>query len=190
MTTYGPSTMSLAERLLAADVVACAVSAKLVRTTVDELSESRRELGTFSLTLTDVLRGQPPETVEVLVARAQDEPWPLPEEGEFLVLLQSTGQNQWVLVHNSAFPLHGSNVDFDPRAGLTQARRELQTVTLQDVAADLADQDKHSQAYAAAEKEYETSPIKSGDGPAVQEMPGDGLSEWLDLDRGPGGRPG
>lgn len=189
MTTYGPTTLTLAERLRGADLVARIVGAELVRTTVDELSESRREHGTFVLTLAERFRGDASETVEVLVARGPDEPWPIPEKGEFLALLQGDGKAPFVLVHNSAFPLRGDTVQVDPAAGLPGDNAKAERVGLKEVVGVLAEQDARVVEYEKLLVERETSQVKPVDQP-VQEMPGDGLREWLDLEHGEGGRAG
>ena len=189
MTTFGPSTMTLGERLLGADLVARVVDATLVSTTTDEQSESRREHGTFVFTVAQTLRGEPVETVEVLVARAPDDPWPVPEKGEFLALLQAGGDRRWVLVHDSAFPLRGTDVRVDPGAGLTSKGAKPQKVTLDEVIIAIAEQEKRAASYSATLEGRERTQFESGGRP-VQEVPGDGLREWLDLEHGEGGRLG
>ena len=188
MTTYGPTSLDLAERLRGADLVARVTSAELVDVVVDELSENRRELGTFRLELAEILYGEAETTCDVLVARAPDGPWPIPQEGEFLALLQHDSERRCVLVHDSAFPITDKGVRIDPSAGLGgRARTEL--VAVDDVAAEVRRLTERSAAYDAVLADRETERFK-GEADKPQELPGDGLREWLDLEHAEGGKTG
>jgi len=186
MTTYGPSTLTLAERLRAADMVARVKTAELVDVAVDDLSEGRRELGTFRLEIDEILLGEEESTCDVLVVRAADGPWPIPADGAFVALLQRDSDRRYVLVHDSAFPISGKGVRVDAAAGLG-GRSRAEFIPFKEVVAEirrLAEQERaDAEQFAAREtKRY------SAERPAPQEAPGDGLGEWLDLDHSEAGR--
>ena len=186
MTTYGPTTLDLAERLRGADLVVRVASAELVDVVVDELSERRRELGTFRLELAEVLDGESDSTCDVLVARDSNGPWPIPEKGEFIALLQHDTEHRCVLVHDSAFLISDKGVRVDPAAGLG-GRARAQFVVLDDLVAQIRGLTEASKSYEAELADRETTQFQLEGGPP-QELPGDGLSEWLDTYHTEGGR--
>lgn len=188
MTTYGPTSMDLAERLRGADLVARVASAELVDVVVDELSENRRELGTFRLELAEILYGEAEASCDVLVVRAPDGPWPIPPDGEFLALLQHDGERRWVLVHDSAFPITKKGVRFDPSAGLG-GRARTTLVAVDDVASEVGALTERAKAYEDVLADRETKRFKA-EADKPQEQPGDGLREWLDLEHAEGGQAG
>ena len=186
MTTYGPTTLDLAARLRGADLVARVATAELVDVVVDELSENRREFGTFRLELVEILHGETVSACDVLVVRDPDGPWPIPEEGEFVALLQHDTERRCVLVHDSAFPITNKGVRVDTAAGLG-GRARVEFVAFNEVVAEVRRLTEQLNSYEAVLADRETKRFKA-EVPAPQEMPGDGLREWLDLDHTEGGR--
>jgi hypothetical protein len=178
--------LDLSARLRGADLVARVATAELVDVVVDDRSENRRELGTFRLDLAEILYGETESTRDVLVVRDPDGPWPIPEEGEFIALLQFDTERRCVLVHDSAFPITSKGVRIDTAAGLG-GRVRAEFVALKDVVAAVRRLAEQLNSYEAALADRETKRFKA-EVPAPQEMPGDGLREWLDLDHTEGGR--
>ncbi len=133
MATYGPTRLSLIERLVAADLVAVISRAELVRSERDELSERGRELGVFELTVASVLDGEADDVLHVRVASDGDGRWPIRTDGRFLALLQREPDGGWVLAHESAFPLRGSTFMFNERLGDEAKGHRGQATTLATV---------------------------------------------------------
>ena len=177
MTTYGPTTFTLADRLLAADAVAVIKRATLVGVEVDELSEGAREIGTF---------------VRIRVAQSADGAWPIPDEGRTLVLLQrDVPRDGWVLVHESAYSLHGSAFVFHERPGAAPQAREGKRMTLASLRRLVAD---HRERLADEERNLATRErraLKAKPPRLPSEMPeSDLVVSWLDLERGAGAHEG
>lgn len=189
MTTYGPTSLSLAERLAAAELVARVAEVELIRTEDDPASEHGRELGTFRLVLAEVIEGEPRDAVDVVVARPRDAAWPLPEKGEFLALVRGVeGERPAQLVHDSAFPITEDTVQVDTSSGLGGERARREKVSLDGVRELLAERAQRRKELAAALEERETSAFTPEHGPP-EEMPDThGLRDLLDLQHGEGGR--
>lgn len=189
MTTYGPTQLSLADRLAAADLVARVTAVELVRTEDDPASEYGRELGTFRLVLGEVIDGEPRETVDVVVARRRDAAWPLPEKGDFLALLRvGDGDRPGQLVHDSAFPMSDDTVMVDEAVGLGDQRARRTKVSLDGVRELLAAREERRRGLEAELDRRERTAYTPERLPS-QEMPDThGLRDLLDLEHGEGGR--
>jgi hypothetical protein len=189
MTTYGPTLLSLADRLAAADLIARVAAFELLRTEDDPASEHGRELGTFRLALGEVIGGEQRDAVDVLVARRRDADWPLPEKGEFLALVQLGDRDQpGQLVHDSAFPISDDTVLVDVAAGLGGERANREKVTLGEVRELLAARDEGRRLH-DGELDRRERAVFSPERPPSQEMPDtNGLRDWLDVEHGEGGR--
>src|SRR6186713_3203300 len=134
MTTYGPRHLSLADRLAVADAVVLFAGARLVTSSVDELSETTREIGVFELSTTDALLGKVDEPTHVRVVRDSESPWPIPEQGEGLALLQrDPPRSDWLLVHNSAFRLRRDGFVFSDSIEPSQRSEARERVSIDDV---------------------------------------------------------
>jgi len=190
MTTYGPTSLPLTERLAAADLVARVTAVELIRTEDDPASEHGRDLGMFRLVIAEVLDGEPRDTVDIVVARRRDASWPLPEHGELLALLRlGEGDQPAQLVHESAFPITEETVQVDPTRGLGGERSRREKVSLDEVRELLAERTERRRSRAAQLEDREMSAFSPEHRPS-QEMPDThGLRDLLDLEHGEGGRP-
>ena len=193
MTTYGPTTFTLADRLLAADVVAVINRAKLLGVEVDELSEGGREIGTFELAVGTVIDGvDVPDTIRVRVAQSADGAWPVTEAGRTLVLLQrDPTRDMWVLVHESAYPLRGSAFVFHEQVGADPQAKGGKRVTLASLRSLV---NERRERLTLEEKELadrEGRALKAKPPRLPSEMPeSDMVVSWLDLERAAAGREG
>lgn len=190
MTTYGPTSLSLTDRLAASDLVARVTGVELIRTEDDPASEFGRELGMFRMVIAEVLDGEPRDTVDIVVARRRDAAWPIPEHGEFLALLRlGEGDRPGQLVHDSAFPIAEESVQVDPASGLGGERSRREKVSLDRVRELLVERTERRRAQAAELQDREMSAYSPEHRPS-QEMPDThGLRDLLDLEHGEGGRP-
>lgn len=188
MTTYGPTSLSLADRLAATDLVARVAGIELIRTEDDPASEHGRELGTFRLVLAEVIEGEPLDAVDIVVARSRDAAWPMPDKGEFLALVRlGDGGRPGQLVHESAFPISEDIVQVNTSSGLGGERARRERVSLDGVRELLAERAERNRARMAELEERELSAFTPEHGPS-QEMPDTrGLRDLLDLEHGEGG---
>ncbi|MGB9374694.1 MAG: hypothetical protein WCA82_11105 [Jiangellales bacterium] len=189
MTTYGPTSLTLAERLAATDLVARIADVELIRTEDDPASEHGRELGAFRLNIAEVIDGEPRETVDITVARRRDDDWPLPEKGEFLALvrLDESGRSGQ-LVHESAFPVSRDSVQVDVTRGLGGERVRPERVSLtalRDLLGERADLLRQRDSQMDERERSAFTPEHQ----VPNEMPDThGLRDWLDVSHGEGGR--
>lgn len=192
MTTYGPRQLSLEERLAGSDAVTVITSATLIRSEVDRLSESQREIGSFELTVADVLHGDVPETIRLVAVRDADSPWPFPEKYRFLALLQrDEASGGWVLVHNSAFRLRGSSFAFDQAIGCQGGVEPSEKVSITEVRRLLKARQERAAGYDASLREREGELLHAELPRLPSEMPETPeLAAWLDIGHAEGGRPG
>jgi hypothetical protein len=193
VTTYGPTTFTLAHRLLAADAVAVIKRAKLVEIEIDELSEGGREIGTFELAVATVVDGEDvPDIVRVRVAQSADGAWPIPTEGRFLALLQrDPARGGWELVHESAYPLRGSTFVFHGHVGADPKAKDGTRVTLAALRRLVADRDERLAHEANELADREGRALKEKPPRLPSEMPeSDLVVSWLDLERAAAGREG
>jgi hypothetical protein len=192
VTTYGPTQLSLLERLAGADAVVVIRTATLERSEVDKLSENQREIGVFELTVRDVLDGDISETIRVRVARDSDGPWPFPAEGEFLALLQhDEPAGGWVLVHDSAFRLRGSSFDFDEAVGFEKRVEPRDKVSITELRRLIDGRRESGASYEAALRDREGKLLAADRAQRPSEMPESSeLASWLDTEHGEGGHPG
>lgn len=188
MTTYGPTSLSLADRLAATDLVARVTEIELIRTEDDPASEHGRELGTFRLVIAEVLDGEPRDAVDIVVARRNDTAWPMPQKGDFLALVRlSKDDRPGQLVHESAFTITEDTVHVDTSSGLGGERARREKVSLDHVRELIAERAERIRARMAELEERETSTFTPEHGPS-QEMPDThGLRDLLDLQHGEGG---
>lgn len=191
MTTYGPGRLSILERLAGSDAVVLIKGAVLARSEVDRLSENRREIGEFELTVADVLDGDVPETIHLRAARDADGPWPLPDKGKFVAFLQREGEaGGWVLVHDSAFRLRGSSFDFDEAIGCQSRVEPSERIPLADVRR-LVDARREARAtYDKALRDYEGELLEARSRRPSEMPESSELASWLDVEHGEGGRAG
>jgi hypothetical protein len=134
MTTFGPNSFSLRDRVAVADAILRVDRAELIDTSIDELANDPRELGHFELQVASTLAGPPRESVRVVVARGRDGAWPIPSDTRFVAFLQSGGpRGEWTLVHNSAFALDRGGFRFSPTTGCEPARKPTERVTLREL---------------------------------------------------------
>lgn len=193
MTTYGPTTFTLADRLLAADAVAVITRSKLLGSEVDELSEGGREIGTFELAVGSVIDGEDvPDTVRVRIAQTVDGAWPIPDDGRVLVLLQrDPTRDGWVLVHESAYALRTSRFAFHEQVGADPEAKGGKRVTLAAL--------RRLVAHRRERLAQEERDVAAREGQALKAKPPHLPSEmpksvmvvsWLDLERAAAGREG
>jgi hypothetical protein len=189
MTTYGPTSLTLAERLAATDLVARVTEVELLRTEDDPASEHGRELGTFRLVVGEVIDGEARDSIDVVAARRRDAEWPLPEKGEFLALLRLGERGQPAqLVHESAFPISRDTVQVDVTRGLGGERARRENVSLETVRV-LIDQRAELRRQRESELDERERSAFTPDYAVPQEMPDtQGLRDWLDVTHGEGGR--
>jgi hypothetical protein len=171
MTTYGPTSFSLRDRLAAADAVLRIDRAELLDTSIDDLAAERRELGYFELHVAGILAGQATESIRVVVARGRDGTWPIPTDTRFVALVQEAGrQGDWTLVHNSAFALDRAGFRFSPTIGCDGARQPGERVTLRELSRTIAEIAKEREARARALDAHEPD-AKKGRWFGEMEMP-------------------
>lgn len=134
MTTYGPNSFSLRDRVAVADAILRVDRAELTDTSIDELATEPRELGHFELHVARTLAGQPRESVRVVVARGRNGTWPIPSDTRLVAFVQAGGpRGEWTLVHNSAFALDRDGFRFSPTTGCDGARKATERVTLREL---------------------------------------------------------
>lgn len=191
VTTYGPTQLSLLERLAGADAVALISSATLARSEVDKLSDAQREIGVFDLVVRDVLEGDVAETIRVRVARDADGAWPFPSKGVFIALLQrDEPAGGWVLVHDSAFRLRGSSFDFDETVGFRRRVEPGEKVSIAELRRLIEGRRDRAASYEAAVRDREGKRLDEEPVRRPVEMPeSSDLASWLDTGHGEGGRP-
>jgi hypothetical protein len=189
VTTYGPTTFTLADRLLAADAVAVIRQAKLVEIEIDELSEGAREIGTFELAVAIVIDGEDvPDTVRVRVAQSAAGAWPIPAEGR---PQRDPAQDGWLLVHESAYTLRGSTFVFHEHVGADPQAKEGKRVTLAALRRLIVDRDERLAQAAKELADREGRALKAKPPRFPSEMPeSDLVVSWLDLERAAAGREG
>jgi hypothetical protein len=180
MPTYGPTRLSLMERLAAADLVAVIGRAELVRSERDELSERGRELGVFELAVASVLDGEADDVLRVRVVSDGDGRWPIRTDGRFLAFLQREPDGGWVLAHESAFPLRGSTFMFSERLGDEARGRRGEATTLATVRRLVRERAAAAAAEAEELRRLEGRAMKAKPAPLPTEMPeSDEVVAWL-----------
>jgi hypothetical protein len=193
LTTYGPRSLSLMERLVSAHLVAVIKQVRFVNAEVDEQSEHGRELGTFEVVVASVLDGDAPgEVIRIRVAPAAEGDWPFPESGRFLALLQRDPPGDgYVLVHDSAFALRGSTFMFNEQIGAGPRARGSKATTLATVRRLLKERREQLAERAGYFAHREGRAIKATPPRFPTEMPdSEAVVFWLDTDRTTAGREG
>lgn len=180
MTTYGPTSFSLIERLVAADLVVHAASAELVDTVVDERAETPREIGYFVVAVERSMMGDAAESLRLVVARNRDGSWPVPSDGSFVAFVQGAADGPANLVHNSAFRVERGAIRFDQHVGCDHRQRgDVERVSIKDI--ERAISDLHDRRAAAAKALVSNEPSATDDYVTTGEMevPDAAYTTWL-----------
>jgi hypothetical protein len=191
MTTYGPRRLSLLERLVSADAVVLIRAARLLGSELDELSEGRREIGLFELSIAETLDGDVSEDAHVRVVRDAEGSWPFADKGLQLALLQrGPTDREWFLVHGSAYALRRDTFIFrdaiDPHDRSTSSER----VTIDGVRQLVKDRRARVRKADSDLIEHEGRQLRK-----VPKLPSEmpetsDMTAWLDVEKGQGGREG
>lgn len=162
MSTYGPSSFTLRDRLAVADAVLRVDRADLVSTSVDDLAaREQREIGHFEFHVAAVWAGDTGSSIRVVAVRGRDGRWPIPTDTPFVALVQHDKvSGNWTLVHQSAFALERGGFRFSPATGCDGATMRGERVTLGELRRTLADLAKERQARARALTENEPDASK------------------------------
>lgn len=182
MTTYGPASFSLADRLAAADAVLIVKKAELLSTWNDELALKPRELGRFEFEIGRALSGKSAGSVHVTVAQGADGKWPVPLQSPFIAILQSgVGGSDATLVHNSAFAIIGKSFRFAPGIGYDAAAGTGKRISLAELDKTIA---RLAKERVAADRKFAALEprLKSRTRHGEMEMPDSSLARLL----GPG----
>lgn len=189
MTTYGPRQLSLAERLAAADAIVLVRTARLIESQIDELSERPREIGVFEVAISDVLDGTISDTARVWVVRDTEGAWPFAERGPQLALLQrGAGDRDWLLADGKAYRVVRGSFAFNHATDPRDRGGKRERVGVDDLKR-LVDE-RRSRA------KHDEAELLEREGRRIRarlrlpsEMPEtNALADWLDVERGSGGR--